>query len=67
MVIACVDRLRGSGGYAIAVDSILEDDSNLLLHIHYTGPGEMAATVLTQPFYIVRITKSDKTLVIAEK
>lgn len=67
MVIACIDRLRGSGGHEIAVDSILEDDNRLLVNIHHNGPGETSATVLTQPFYIVRITKSDKTLVVTEK
>lgn len=60
MIIACIDRVRGSGGHEIIVDAIVENDTELQVNVRHVGPADMAASVLTQPFHIVRIVKSDK-------
>lgn len=61
MVVACVDRMRGSGGHEIVIESISESNTSLEIRVLHKAPGDMAASVLTQPFHVVRLPKSDKT------
>lgn len=66
MVLACIDRLRGSGGHEVIIESIVETETELKIHVKHRAPGDMAASVLTQPFHIVRVPKSGKTVVTIE-
>lgn len=63
MIIACVDRVRGSGGYEIRIKEIVENTGKLEVGIWYSGPPEMGASVLTQPYYIIRLARSAGSLV----
>ncbi|WP_294818869.1 protease complex subunit PrcB family protein [uncultured Flavobacterium sp.] len=58
-VIAVIDELRTSGGYDITIASVSRDREQITVHIEHSdsGPGN-AASVLTQPFHIVKIPYS---------
>jgi len=59
-VVAVVDKQESSGGFTMEVDSVTEQDAALHVHATRTEPGPdcVVATVLTQPFHIVRIGRS---------
>lgn len=61
MVLACIDRVRGSGGHEVLIESIVETATELEVHVIHKEPVDMAASVLTQPYHIVRVQKSGKT------
>jgi hypothetical protein len=60
MVIAVVDHPEPSAGYGIEVEGIVPDWDVLLVLAKKTMPssGCVVATVITQPFHIVRTAKS---------
>lgn len=64
MIVACIDRVRGSGGHEIKIESIFENSTELHVNVLHLGPGDMAASVLTQPFAIVRVAKSGKNVIL---
>jgi len=53
MVIAVFMGEKNTGGYSIMIDNIVEKDT-------YPGIGCAVIQVLTQPYYIVELPKSDK-------
>ena len=67
MIIVCIDKLRESGGYEISIVDILEDEEKMVIIIEHVSPSEMATSVLTQPFHVVKITKSEKKIIFKEK
>ncbi len=59
MVIAVFDKIYGNGGHSIDVKKIIENDNNLIVTIDNVLKGD-ATLVMTQPFHIVKIQKTDK-------
>jgi len=59
MVIACFDKVRSSGGYTIDITETDVVNNKLEVTVEKGGPGEMATTVITQPFVIVVMEKCD--------
>jgi hypothetical protein len=59
-IIAVIDELRTSAGYNITIASITESNNQLVVDVENSdgGPGS-AATVMTQPFHIVKIQRSN--------
>lgn len=52
---------KNYGGYSISVDQIVEKDQELVVYVKETEPsGKFATAVITQPFCIVKIKKTDK-------
>ncbi len=62
MLVACIDKVRGSGGHEVRIDAIEESAADIQVRVLQVSPVDMAASVLTQPFHIVRIPKTDKNL-----
>jgi len=60
MLLFCFDRVRGTSGHSIEVKLINETEDQISVHLTHTGPKDMAAEVITQPFTIVSIDKTDK-------
>lgn len=60
MLVAIIDKVRGSGGYEIAISNVSETATKIVIAIKYSDPPEMAASVLTQPFQIIRIPTTTK-------
>ena len=57
-IIAVFDDVKGSGGYSLELD-ISSTSENTLVSVSHIAPKGNATTVMTQPFHIVKITKSD--------
>lgn len=55
---------RGSGGYSVDIERVVERSDELIAHVRFTSPGERcgAIAVITSPADIVRLPKSEKTI-----
>ncbi|WP_458627918.1 protease complex subunit PrcB family protein [Winogradskyella sp. PC D3.3] len=61
-VIAVFNDVKGSGGYAIDLD-ISKTSEKMLVTVKHSSPKGKATSVLTQPYYIVKIAKQDLPIV----
>jgi len=59
MVIAIFDEVYGNGGHSIDIVKIEENASNIVVTIDNILKGDIT-TVMTQPFHLVKIKKTDK-------
>ncbi len=61
MVIAAVDQTEPSGGYRFEITGIEEIEGRLEVRVSKTIPGPdcIVTAVITQPFHVVRMVKSD--------
>jgi len=57
---------KTSGGYAISIDHIDFKPDETLVNIVKKKPSCMATSVMTQPFYIAKIPKTDTKIVFAD-
>jgi PrcB C-terminal len=62
-VIAIFDGIKGYGGYAIAIDEITENEDNYIVSIVKTSPTGFVPAVMTQPFHIYKIPKTNKPVI----
>ena len=60
ILLICFDKVRGSGSYEIEFVDVQESKNEIIAFVHKTGPSEMASSVMTQPFHIVKIPMSKK-------
>lgn len=58
-LLAYFDEIRGSGGYSVYVTEIRTDGSEIKVHVKEVSPTEDAIEIMTQPFEIVSIEKTD--------
>jgi hypothetical protein len=59
-IIICVfDAIRNTGGYAIEIERVFVEKKNLNIVYNKKEPDpmEMVTTIITQPYYIVKIEK----------
>ena len=63
MVIAIFDKLQMSGGHAVDITSVMDNDDSIWIKVAYINPGGSAPSVITQPYYIARIPRSDKPVI----
>ncbi|MEN2414689.1 protease complex subunit PrcB family protein [Flavobacterium mesophilum] len=61
-VIAVFDQVRNSGGYSIDITNITQNNTELIVKIEQLKKGDLT-TVMSQPFHIVKIAKTNKTVV----
>jgi len=59
-VLAVFDQVRGSGGHAVAITGISEQDGTLLVAVKSTAAQGPNIQVMNQPFHIVSIPKTDR-------
>lgn len=57
-IIAIFANVKGSGGHKIELD-ISNTSENTLVKVNHTAPKGNATSVMTQPYYIAKIPKSD--------
>ena len=62
-VLACFDKVQGTGGHSIKVYDVVEGKNELLVYTKKSSPTEMATSVMTQPYYIIAINKTTKKIV----
>jgi hypothetical protein len=58
-VIASFDQPRTTGGYDISINSIIENQYNIVVQVSRTGSGN-ATQMPTRPYHIVKFLKSTK-------
>ncbi len=61
-VIAIFDQIYGSGGHSIDIKKITENETNVIVKVENLLNGD-DTLVITQPFHIVKISKSEKLIV----
>lgn len=61
-VIAVIDQVRNYGGYSIDITKITQTNNRIFVKVEQLSPGGLTA-VITQPYHIVQIPKSNKTVV----
>lgn len=59
MLIFVFDKLRGTGGFTMSVQGIYQSKEHLVLELVKSAPDGPATTVMTQPFQIIELQKSD--------
>ena len=62
-VIAIFDQLRSSSGYDISITNITEYADSIVVDVNHVIPNGSVLTVMTQPFHIVKIPVSDKSII----
>ncbi len=60
-VIAVFDEVKSSGGHHIELE-IIQNSEALVVYIKYLAPRGIATTMMTQPFYIVKLPKQDSSV-----
>lgn len=65
MVVAVFSGERASGGFAIQVERIKESGGRLIVYVSETGaaPGSINTMAITQPYHIVKLARSNATVV----
>jgi len=66
MLLALFMGMKNSGGYGISIDSIVSNDKELHVFVKKTNPKGRATSVMTQPFYLAKIKKTDKKIIFKE-
>ena len=61
-IIAVFDEVRGSGGHSLDL-SIKENTKKLVVTVIRKAPKGLATSVLTQPYCIIKVPKSEKVIV----
>lgn len=61
-VIAVFDQIRNYGGYSIDITKITETRNRIIIKVEQLKPGGIA-TVITQPYHIVKMPKSNKKVI----
>lgn len=61
-IIAAFDDIKQNGGHSIDITEVVETDDSIKVKIENLKKGD-ATSVITQPFHIVKITKSEKPVV----
>jgi len=62
IIVAIFDKVYGNGGHTIDVTSITENESNIIIKVENLSKGALI-NVVTQPYHIVKILKTDKNIV----
>ena len=62
MILAVFQGSRGSTGYGVKIIGVSETEEQLTVVVKYRelGPGEGAAAIMTYPFSMVSVPRSDK-------
>ncbi|MHC0439433.1 protease complex subunit PrcB family protein [Flavobacterium sp. 3-210] len=61
-IIAVFDEVRKSGGYSIDITKISQSNSQIIVKVEQLNKGNLTS-VITQPFHIIKIAKSNKKVV----
>ncbi|NOQ72067.1 MAG: protease complex subunit PrcB family protein [Crocinitomix sp.] len=66
IVVACFDKARGSGGYSIKIADINSTKKEINLTVIKNSPADIAPAVITQPYYIAKLPKTNKKITFTE-
>ncbi|MGO2101618.1 MAG: protease complex subunit PrcB family protein [Psychroflexus halocasei] len=60
MIIALFSEVKNSGGHSIKIKEITQKDNQVIIKVEETSPRGLATSMMTQPYYIAKIPKTDK-------
>lgn len=63
IIIAIFDKIRMTGDYQIEISNIIDGDKSIVVKIQTSTPKGIAPHVITQPFFIAKINKTQKTII----
>ncbi|SHI63792.1 PrcB C-terminal [Mesonia phycicola] len=66
MLLAIFDKQRTTGGHAISIVESVEAKNKVTFKYKITHPDGLATMVMTQPFYLATIAKTEKEIVFEE-
>ena len=65
-VLAFFDQIRGSGGYTVDIVSVVKDGDKLVANVEKTVPKEDQIEIMTQPFMIGFIDKTNEPIIFVD-
>lgn len=63
MVVALFMGEKSTGGFSISIKKIEQSTDTIYVYLTETRPEEMAASVITQPFYFCKLPRSENEVV----
>ncbi len=66
IVIACFDKVRPSSGYSVEITNTEIKSKEVVFTLTKGSPEGMAATVITQPYYLAKFPKTNKEITFTE-
>lgn len=64
MIFVFFDEIRGTDGFQIRATEMIEFEDDVVITVVKTEPTEeLLSTVMTQPFYIIKAAKTEKSIV----
>jgi hypothetical protein len=65
ILIAVSDKTRPSGGYGIEINDVFDNGNEIIINVKYTSPkiGDGVTGALTNPCHIIKIHKTEKSIV----
>src|SRR5690554_2972126 len=61
-VLVCIDKIYYNGGWSIDITEVIETENHITVSIENLNTGNLTS-IVTRPFHIVKIPKSDKPVV----
>jgi hypothetical protein len=63
IILAFFDEIKMNGGYTIEIAGVVENRNDLTVNVRHLSPNGIVPTVITQPYCIVKIPKTEKKIV----
>ncbi len=63
IIIAIFDGIRPTGNYQIEISNIIDGDKSIIVKTQTSTPKGIAPQVITQPYFIAKILKTNKTII----
>lgn len=60
IIIALFSDVQGSGGNSIQIDNIVQKKNEIIVQVKKTSPSGKATSMMTQPYYIVKLPQTKK-------
>jgi len=60
ILVAIFDKVRSTGGYSMEFEKMTMEGQNLILHIKMNKPERLATSIMTQPYLLLKLPKTNK-------
>jgi hypothetical protein len=66
IILALFDEIKMNGGYTIEIAGVVENRNDLTVNVRHLSPNGGVYAVITQPYCIVKISKTEKKIIFLE-
>ena len=66
IILACFDKVRSSAGYSISISAFEVKNNAIIFTVSTENPEGMVSAVITQPYSIAKIPKTNKKITFTE-